>query len=111
MRLFEEIGGKVQEKSRLHKENKKSTFRAFASRANKKTEQNHLKYLYRYHVVRQRWVFRFFIYNIFIFLKLKSDKKSGNPSGQGFIIDSVKNGKSAPSTFLTRILIRILQEY
>ena len=72
MRLFEEIGGKVQEKSRLHKENKKSTFRAFASRANKKTEQNHLKYLYRYHVVRQRWVFRFFIYNIFIFLKLKS---------------------------------------
>ena len=34
LRLFEEIGGKFRKKkSRLAEENKKSTFRAFASRA------------------------------------------------------------------------------
>ena len=32
MRLFEEFGGKVQERTK-EEENKKSTFRAFASRA------------------------------------------------------------------------------
>ena len=32
MRLFEEIGGKVQERTK-EEENKKSTFRAFASQA------------------------------------------------------------------------------
>ena len=33
LRLFEEIGGNIQEKPRLDEENKKSTLRAFASRA------------------------------------------------------------------------------
>ena len=35
MRLFEEIGGKVQEITESAEQNKKSTFRAFASRAKK----------------------------------------------------------------------------
>ena len=35
MRLFEEIGGNVQERDKAE-ENKKSTLRAFASRANKR---------------------------------------------------------------------------
>ena len=35
MRLFDEIGGKVQEKKPKDEQNKKSTLRAFASRANK----------------------------------------------------------------------------
>ena len=37
LRLFEEIGWNVQEKiqNRMDEQNKKSTFRAFASRANK----------------------------------------------------------------------------
>ena len=35
LRLFEEIGGNVQEKkTNMDEENKKSTLRAFASRAN-----------------------------------------------------------------------------
>ena len=33
LRLFEEIGGNIQEK-KMEKENKKSTLRAFASKAN-----------------------------------------------------------------------------
>ena len=36
LRLFEEIGGNIQEKNpQLAEENKKSTFRAFTSRAKK----------------------------------------------------------------------------
>ena len=41
LRLFEEIGGNIQEKkTQLAEENKKSTFRAFASRANKNNFEN-----------------------------------------------------------------------
>ena len=43
LRLFEEIGGNIQEKNQKWKninKDKKSTLRAFASRAKKKSHQN-----------------------------------------------------------------------